>query len=93
MEFEALWEKRTSPNYGYRPVLPREKRLWKIANERRIIEYGGFDRRSQEVQQRPGAVNITADGILLLAILELLKSLSNPEWSGIEGQEIETPQS
>jgi hypothetical protein len=29
----------------------------------------------------------------MLALLELLKSLSNPEGSGIEGLEIETPQS
>jgi hypothetical protein len=61
--------------------------MWKIANERRIYQYGGYER-AQEVQERAGGVNITADGILLLAILELLKSLSNPEWSGIEGQEI-----
>ena len=43
--------------------------------------------------QRPVEVNITAGGLLLLAVLELLKCLSNPEGSGIEGQEIETPQS
>jgi hypothetical protein len=92
MEFESLWEKRTSPNYGYRPVLPHEKRMWEIQYKPKMYEYGGFDR-TQAVQEKPVAVNITADGILMLAILELLKSLSNPEESDIQGQERETPQS
>ena len=46
-----------------------------------------------ETQERPAVINVTAGGILMLAILELLNCLSNPEGSGIEGLEIETPQS
>jgi hypothetical protein len=43
-------------------------------------------------QEQP-VVNITAGGILLFAFLELLNCLSNNAGSGIEGLEIETPQS
>jgi hypothetical protein len=94
MEFEKLWEKRTTPNYGYRPVLPHEKRLWKARFEPQIYEYHSYNRAQDEAQEKPVVVNITAGGILLLAFLELLNSLSNPEESGIEGkEEIETPQS
>ena len=46
-----------------------------------------------ETQERPAVINVTAGGILMLALLELLNCLSNPEGSGIEGLEIETPQS
>jgi len=44
-------------------------------------------------QERPVEVNITAGGLLMLAFLELLNCLSTSEGSGIEGLEIETPQS
>jgi hypothetical protein len=49
--------------------------------------------KQEAVQQPPAEVNITAGGLLMLALLGLLKCLSNPEGSGIEGQELETPQS
>jgi hypothetical protein len=49
--------------------------------------------KQEAVAQRPVEINITAGGLLMLAVVELLKNLSNPEGSGIEGQELETPQS
>ena len=44
-------------------------------------------------QERPVEVNVTAGGLLMLAFLELLNCLSNNAGLGIEGLEIETPQS
>jgi hypothetical protein len=74
----------TNPNY--RPVLPHEKRLWKARFEPQIYEYASYT--APELRdERPVVVNITAGGILLLAFLELLNSLSNPEESDIERQE------
>jgi hypothetical protein len=75
-------------NEAYRPVLPHEKRLWKIRYEPRMYEYRKFDflePKQEAVVQRPVEVNISAGGLLLLAFLELLKNLSNPDGSSIEG--------
>jgi hypothetical protein len=80
-------------NEAYRPVLPHEKRMWKIKHEPRLLEYRVPLPAQVEAAQRPVEINISAGGLLMLAVLELLKNLSNPEGSGIEGQELETPQS
>jgi hypothetical protein len=77
-------------NEAYRPVLPHEKRMWKIRNEPKMYEHMKLDflePKQEAVAQRPVEVNISAGGLLLLVFLELLKNLSNPEGSGIEGQE------
>jgi hypothetical protein len=79
---------------GGRPLTPSDKRLWKIKHEPRMYEYRVPMPAPVVIQEeKPVEVNITAGGLLLLAFLELLKNLSNPEESGIEGQELETPQS
>jgi len=80
-------------NEAYRPVLPHEKRLWKIKHEPRMYEYRVPMPGPLVAQEKPVEVNITAGGLLMLAFLELLNCLSNSEGSGIEGLEIETPQS
>jgi hypothetical protein len=82
-------------NEAYRPVLPHEKRLWKIRHEPRMYEHRKIPMLTPAVvtQERPVEVSVSAGGIVSLALLELLNCLSNPEGSGIEGLEIETPQS
>jgi hypothetical protein len=73
---------------GYRPIFRHEKELWKIRNEPRMYEYSIFPQPTpMATQERPVEVNITAGGILMLALLDLLNCLSNSEGSGIEGQE------
>ena len=66
----------------------------KIRHEPRMWEYQIFspeqlerNRTRLEGREQPGEIKMTAGAILLLALLELLNSLSNPEGSGIEGQE------
>ena len=46
-----------------------------------------FEPGREAVAQRPVEVNISAGGILLLALLGMLNYLSNPEGSDIQGQE------
>ena len=72
-------------NEAYRPVLPHEKRLWKIKHEPRMYEYRVPMPGPLVAQEKPVEVNITAGGLLMLAFLELLNCLSNSEGSGIEG--------
>jgi hypothetical protein len=74
-------------NEAYRPVLPHEKRLWKIKHEPRMYEYRVPMPAQIAVQEKPVEVNITAGGLMILAFLELLNCLSNSEGSGIERQE------
>jgi hypothetical protein len=75
----------TNPNY--RPLLPHEERAWKARFEPQVYEYKNIFATPMETQERPVVINVTAGGILLLTLLELLNCLSNPEASGIEGQE------
>jgi hypothetical protein len=64
--------------------------MWKIRHEPRMYEQlkmDFFEPKREAVAQRPVEVNISAGGILLLALLGMLNYLSNPEGSGIEGRE------
>jgi hypothetical protein len=73
-----------------------EKERWKRLHEPRRWEYQVLSEEQLAAnrarllgigtQEQP-VINITAGGLLMLALLELLNSLSNSEGSGIEGQE------
>jgi hypothetical protein len=62
-----------------------DKRMWKIRHEPRMYEskLDFFEPGLEAVAQRPVEVNISAGGILLLALLGMLNYLSNPEGSDI----------
>jgi hypothetical protein len=59
-------------NEKYRPVLPHEKRMWKIRHEPKMYEYGG----QPDIQ-----------AILTLALMQLLIHLREDRESTIEWRE------
>jgi hypothetical protein len=72
-------------NEAYRPIFAHDKRLWKLRHEPRMYEYRVPMPAPNVVQEKPLEVKVTAGGLLMLALLELLNCLSNSEGSGIEG--------
>jgi hypothetical protein len=79
-------------NEAYRPIMPHEKRAWKIRHQ--PMEYINVfplplsrEERAVEIRYVRAVPEVSVSGILWLAFLELLNSLSNPEESAIERQE------
>jgi hypothetical protein len=78
------------PVFGWdiRPIKRHEQELKRLMTCHTVQGYdinGMPGNSTVQREERPVEVNITAGGLLLLAVLGLLNCLSNPEGSGIEG--------
>jgi hypothetical protein len=97
MSYENIAERGTYPQSAYWPIFRHEKERLKRMNEPRAWEYEIFTKEElarnrarlegRYPEEKPVEINITAGGLLMLAFLELLNSLSNPKESAIERQE------